>query len=305
MDRLNKILVGIEFSPCSAAALQQAVRIGGWMAEGKSQITVIHVVPIPVYPISGNSFLPVELPPVDILLQAAREQWAAWPPAKEAGANVKFEAILGSPRMELLDRALHDGIDLLVLGAHGEAHGQRGVGPVASACVQRAVAKVLVVREGQSDRFRSVVACVDFSETSRLALEQAIRVAAQDNAALHILHVFDDPWRGVGPPPDLKSHMPDFLERYEEAVEKHLRNFCEPLAHEMVALKAQFHALRFEGHGKGILDFVQRERCDLAVLGTRAKWNLRDFLMGSTAERVVREAPCSILAVKPAGTPTP
>lgn len=38
---------------------------------------------------------------------------------------------------------------------------------------------------------------------------------------------------------------------------------------------------------------------DLAVLGVRSTWNARDFLMGSTAERICRDAGCSILTVRP------
>ncbi|MGA1046288.1 MAG: universal stress protein, partial [Phycisphaerales bacterium] len=33
----------------------------------------------------------------------------------------------------------------------------------------------------------------------------------------------------------------------------------------------------------------------------RGRTNLRDLVLGSTAERVLRHAPCSILAVPPAG----
>ena len=64
---------------------------------------------------------------------------------------------------------------------------------------------------------------------------------------------------------------------------------------------AEFHALLASTHGEGIIAFVQRHGCDLAVLGTRATWNIRDFLWGSTAERVVRECPSSVLTLKPAG----
>jgi nucleotide-binding universal stress UspA family protein len=39
---------------------------------------------------------------------------------------------------------------------------------------------------------------------------------------------------------------------------------------------------------------------DLIVLGTRGHTNLRDVLLGSTAERALSESTCSILAVKPA-----
>ncbi len=299
MDHLKNILVAVDFSSCSAAALKQAARIA---TLNRARVSALHVVEIPAYALPEGSFLPIDLlPPVDLLLSESRERWTQWPPARELGGTVAFECVLGLPRMELLERTRQGAVDLLVVGAHGDFDAKRGVGSIAGACVQRAGTKVLVVREGQTGPFKSVVACVDFSGTSKLALEQAVRIAAQDGAVLHILHVYADPWHGLGPPADIKANLPDINARYKQSVEQHLRSFCEPLSHEMRALKAAFHVEQFGegGHGKGIVEFVARERCDLVVLGTRSKWNARDFFWGSTAERVVREAPCSALAVKP------
>lgn len=40
---------------------------------------------------------------------------------------------------------------------------------------------------------------------------------------------------------------------------------------------------------------------DLIVLGTKGKTNLKYVLLGSTAERLLRDVPCSVLAIKPPG----
>jgi len=52
--------------------------------------------------------------------------------------------------------------------------------------------------------------------------------------------------------------------------------------------------------GRGIAAYAKEHRADLLVLGTQGKTNLRYALLGSTAERVLRELPCSALAAKPA-----
>jgi universal stress protein E len=297
MDRLTNVLVGVDFSPCSGNALAQAVRLARW---NRAEVGALHVVQIPVYALSPDPFLPSIIPPIGLLLDEARARWSTWPPARQSGDGVRFDAVFGAPRAELLDRAQRSGCDLLVLGAHGEFDAGRGIGSTAAACVQKAPTKVLLVREGQSGPYRSVVACIDFSDTSRLALEQAVRIAAQDGAALHVLHIYDDPWRRLPASSEFKANMPDAPEQYRRAVEGRLRSFCEPLSHEVAALRAVFHARPFEGHGRGIIDFVERERADLVILGARGSWNLRDAMLGSTAERVVRHAPCSVLTIKPA-----
>ena len=75
------------------------------------------------------------------------------------------------------------------------------------------------------------------------------------------------------------------------------------ISHELNALKAEIHCLESEwrggGYGHAIVRFIEEQGCDLAALGTRDRWNIRDTIFGSTAERIVRGAPCSILAVKP------
>lgn len=297
MDSLKRILVAVDFSACSSAALRQASRIAAW---NRATLAALHVVPDPVYPLPPDLYFPLDATTTKALLQEARDRWATWSRENQGGASARFDAIIGIPRYEILQRVERDKPDLLVVGAHSELDTRRGIGSTASACVQRAGTRVLVVREDQVAPFRSVVACVDFTDLSREALDQAIRVAAQDDSALHILHVFEDPWRGLRLPDKVRNNLPDLAERYRGSVERHLRSFCEPQEHETGALRATFHAVQADSHGKGIVDFVRHQHCDLAVLGTRSKWNLRDLFWGPTAERVVREASCSVLTIKPA-----
>lgn len=294
MDRLAKILVAVDFSPCSADAFREAARIAAW---SRASLEALHVVDPSLF----TSIPPDPLMPVGLLIEEAREQWGKFIPDCTARAATHLTIEVGRPRDLIVERVRLGKPDLLVVGAHSDLDAHRAIGGNAAACVQHAETKVLIVRESQAGPFKSVVACVDFSETSRLALEQAIRVAAQDDAAVHILHVYTDPWRGRSASAQAPADLPSFRRTHQQAVEDHLQRFCEPMTHEIGALRAEFHALLSSSHGEGIIAFVQRHGCDLAVLGTRATWNLRDFLWGSTAERVVRECPSSVLTVKPMG----
>jgi nucleotide-binding universal stress UspA family protein len=51
-----------------------------------------------------------------------------------------------------------------------------------------------------------------------------------------------------------------------------------------------------------IVRVAQESHCDLIVIGTHGRTGLRRLLMGSVAEKVVRDAPCMVLAVKTAGS---
>lgn len=299
MGTSNMVLVAVDYSPCSAAALVRAARIAAWT---NATLVALHVVEVPEtypwVPLMPSNFA-VVIPPVEDLIAHARRRWDIFAKRHGASAGTRLAIETGNPRDRILETVRREKPALLVVGAHSTSDGQRGIGTTAAACAQWAAAPVLVVREQQSGPFRAIVACVDFSDTSRLALEQAIGIAAEDGAVLNILHVFSDPWRGAVIPDDIKRTMPDFAARYRQAVEEKVQAFCEPFEHELGAIKPVFHGLQSPNHAEGMIEFAARHACDLAVLGTRGKWTMRDYFWGSTAERVVREAPCSVLAVKP------
>jgi nucleotide-binding universal stress UspA family protein len=54
-----------------------------------------------------------------------------------------------------------------------------------------------------------------------------------------------------------------------------------------------------------ISDFVVGHGIDLVVMGTVARGGIPGLLIGNTAERVLRQLPCSVLAVKPDGFVSP
>lgn len=67
------------------------------------------------------------------------------------------------------------------------------------------------------------------------------------------------------------------------------------------AIRTEHVVLDDQGHRSGIVDHAQEVRADLIVLGTRGRTNLRDVVQGTTAEKVLRESSCWVLAVKPTG----
>jgi nucleotide-binding universal stress UspA family protein len=50
---------------------------------------------------------------------------------------------------------------------------------------------------------------------------------------------------------------------------------------------------------RGITGYARDHDIDLIIVGTHGRGAVTQFLMGSAAERVVRTAPCPVLAVRP------
>jgi nucleotide-binding universal stress UspA family protein len=133
---------------------------------------------------------------------------------------------------------------------------------------------------------------VDFSDASRLAMEQAAGLAALCDGALALIHVVSDPRQHGGTLPYRSERpsvrVPDVSRRLEE-----LREAAERLTGKPV-----FSALRFGGAVDEILRFAREGRYDVLVLGTPGVLGCDRLVFGSVADAVVRRAPCNVLVTR-------
>jgi hypothetical protein len=123
-----------------------------------------------------------EFPPeLDELRRINREhvisRLADW--TKEAGApeGHSREVMNGAPLDVLLQESRSRNADLLVLGITGDSLLPYGAGTLATKCLRKTATKVLLVKQTHPQPFRRIVACVDFSETSKEVVKHALREA--------------------------------------------------------------------------------------------------------------------------------
>lgn len=298
MNQHSRILVGLDFSPASLAALRQALRIGRW---SHASVRAEHIVqPIVV----GDGLDPAGVMAAGLdkaMLDDARERWkelvAATPDAKGVHFDTAIDSIVGG----LTRRAAAESATLLVVGNSGEWMGRQGevigTGPVANGCIRRAHCDALIVREGHDKPYTTVVACIDFSLTSRRALAQAMRTAVQDGARLVVVHAFDPPWKRQRAAKAAQQIV--HADAFKDALLARLKAFCETEPHEARFVQPTYALIDVDAHGHGIGAYARSLGADLVVLGKRGHTNLRDLFLGSTAERILREAACSALVVHP------
>lgn len=145
---------------------------------------------------------------------------------------------------------------------------------------------------------RRIVCPIDFSETSRHALEHAVAIAKWYQAHITALHViprqrfpqppifFAEPPHGVTPTP---------AER--RALEEQLRAWLA--AATQAGVKTDL--LVDEGSpAHRILDHASRLGADLLTMGTHGLSGFERFALGSVAEKVLRKAACPVMTVPPA-----
>jgi nucleotide-binding universal stress UspA family protein len=137
--------------------------------------------------------------------------------------------------------------------------------------------------------FQIILHPTDFSQWSQYALNLACSLARHHDARLILLHVWSPPLvpLAVGPAP---VRPEDFS---PGPFEEHLRQLHVPDPEVRVERR-----LEQGDAATQIIHVAQETHCDLIVIGTHGRTGLDRVLMGSVAEKVLRQAPCPVLAVK-------
>jgi len=145
-------------------------------------------------------------------------------------------------------------------------------------------------------KIQSILVPTDFSEDARAAIDAAVEWAAEFGAKIHIVHAYF-----VDVPAVYGGYGGDFL--LPADILEPIREAAESAVAEVVA-DASKRGVPVEGRAtlgdasSTILVEAERLGVDLIVMGTRGLTGLKHVILGSTAERVVRKAPCPVLTVK-------
>jgi nucleotide-binding universal stress UspA family protein len=199
---------------------------------------------------------------------------------------------------EIVRHASRCGADLVVLGTHGRrAMARLVVGSVAAEVIRRAPCPVMAVREAPatgSVRLGRALVAVDFSPESERAIAVAAELVRPAAGRLDLLHVveeiprpkvYDGIWEGF-----------DALEQAEEIRQRCDREMAAMAARAGVSDDHERHLL----HGpvkREILDFLRESPADFVAVGRHGAGGAGEVLLGSTAERLLRTAPCPVLTV--------
>jgi universal stress protein A len=142
MEKVDKILVPVDFSPCSEAALTYAVFLAGQL---QATLLLAHVIPPMGYPIDFATVQPVAYQEfkrgIGQALDKTADRW------RKKGVLIETHLWKGEPAVEVGAAAAHLACDLIVMGTHG----RKGVasllmGSVAEKVVRSASVPVVTIK---------------------------------------------------------------------------------------------------------------------------------------------------------------
>ena len=138
--------------------------------------------------------------------------------------------------------------------------------------------------------YENILVPVDGSDASLDALDEAVALAAEQDARLNVLYVVETAAAsGI-------SGM-DVLSAMEEAGEHAITQASERVREAGLDVDEQ-HVVHGVPH-QSILAAVEEWGVDLVVMGTHGRTGLGRFLLGSVTEKVVRLSPVPVLTVRP------
>jgi nucleotide-binding universal stress UspA family protein len=287
----RKILCPIDFSPTSDEALQVATRLA---IAHDAELVIAHAWYLPPAAFAGEYTYPAAMIR-DIIADSETSLATAVAAAKAQGASRVSSLVLeGQPWMTIvlqLDNAKD--IDLVVLGTHGRSGISRlFLGSVAEMVARHAPCSVLAVPMNGAKPLQRVLCPVDFSASSRRALDLAVDIARTPDGSITLLHVIE--------PPHVYSEEPLSLEidggivsRSQALLEQWAASVT---ANHRIKVTAEIQIGRPGAEIRAMLE--QRGPFDLVALGSHGRVGLRRLILGSIAETTLRHAHRAVLVAR-------
>jgi nucleotide-binding universal stress UspA family protein len=310
---LSRILVPLDGSPTAETVIPQVVELAELR---KAEIVLLRVALAHTLP--GASQVEAQVRAVEeaqTYLAKLEEDLVA------RGLTVSSAVRYGHAAEEILDHARSGGVGLIAMSTHGRSGIRRWVmGSVAEAVARRSPIPVLLLRaqgpvvwSGEAPdrseapptpptptatpvRVRHVLCPVDLSPAARPVLETAGVIAERFGAALTVLHAVYDPLDITCshiPHPPMEELRADMIRIAEATLRRQMRRTlgAYPQASLVVVAGTPYQQ---------IIRFARTHAVDLIIMGTKGSTGLEHFIMGSTAEQVVRTAPCPVLSLRAA-----
>ena len=294
-NRLSTILVATDFSETAESAIAWGAELA--RAHG-ARIVLCHA----LWPTSLASpapeFMPMPVRFYDDLRDAAASRLEKSAASLRAqGLQAATALIVGSAAEVVLGEAKRLAADLIVAGTRGLTGWKKLLlGSTAARLVRRSPCPVLTVHPedvGRHRELRTVLVPTDFSEDATLAAEAAARIVAPlASSRLVLLHAYHVPVEFVSPlavPVLLNDVGP-----IEAAAQIELDEIAARLRGRGTAVETR---LVLGYPPQAILDEAKTLGADLIAMGTHGRSGMKRLVMGSTAERVLPEAPCPVLTL--------
>lgn len=309
MKRFRNILVHADGRDGGRTALRRAIQLA---RANDARLTVAEVIP----ELPPNIRKMRDIKPVAELEEMAREDAQQrlddlLSEVDPAGLNVEKVVLTGTPFLELIRRVLTGRHDLVIkTAAQPDGLSERIFGTTGLQLLRKCPCPVWIIRPESELTFKNILVAVNvFAEHDSEArlnydlVQLSHSLAQTEQASLHVVAAWELWMEGY-----LRTSHHMGAERVEETCRELEYSTGEKLKQVLGKIdsdpKVTTHVLN--GVPEFVIPRVVREQeIDLLVMGTIGRSGLAGVFIGNTADRILSQVNCSVLALKPPGFETP
>jgi nucleotide-binding universal stress UspA family protein len=260
--------------------------------------------------------MPASLPDVLIresVLEAERQRLEQWADVvQQRDLSVETRVLSGVPFLEIIREVLRQEHDLVMTTAKGRSSlRERFFGSTTMHLMRKCPCPVWVVKRSQPERQTRILAAVEPNpqDQERHALsvkimDLATSLARQKQSELIVVHAWF-----LAVERSLRSghvNLSDEVDRWVADTRRQHRQWLVDLVepYSLEELKHEVYLLKGEA-GRLIPEVAVAKDAQLIVMGTVSRTGVSGLLIGNTAEKILGQVDCGVLAVKPDGFVTP
>ncbi len=234
--------------------------------------------------------------------------------------DIQIKVLIGTPFLEIVREVLRNGRDLVIRTPENWDWLDRFFGNDDMQLLRKCPCPVWLVKPEAPKAYRRILAAVDVDDRylpaeletrhmlNRQVLEMAGSLTLSEFAELHVAHAWDaigeSAMRGAfmyEPEEKVLAYVEHVRRQHEANLDDLLQEVTIHLGQDAVDyLKPRTHLVKGWAR-KEIPALAKRIEADLIVMGTVARTGVPGFIMGNTAETILNQIDCSVLAIKPPG----
>jgi nucleotide-binding universal stress UspA family protein len=314
MNRFSNILFVAESAPDNLAAFTQAVELA---KSNQAQLTVLGVVDLPAVSVSALEASEGKLH--EAILGAERDELKELLESANGSPDCEIKVAVGKKFVEVIREVVAEERDL-VIKAIGPQFGVHSLfGSADMKLLRQCPCPLWLIKPTEPKGKRQILAAVDYDPENdaedalnRNILEIATSLALSEFAELHVVHA----WR-LAYEKTLRTRNVGYSSATVDAILANVKTdrglwlkelvneHCGTKSKEVRSyLKPQTHLIKGRA-GHVVPSLCAELGAELIVMGTLGRVGIPGLFIGNTAETILRQIDCSVLAVKPSGFVSP
>lgn len=233
---------------------------------------------------------------------------------RSEGVETSDTVLQGIPFVEIIRKVLRDGHDLVVKAAGGMSEGDSQLfGSLDLHLLRKCPCPVWIMKDPDPQNYACVLAAVDpdrddetRDELNTMVMDLATSLSWLDGSDLHVANAWvldsEDTLRNSA---FAMMEAPD-VDRLVRQAKRESKARFDDLLHRYNYKDTKMTPHHLKGPAKQIIPRLARNiAADLVVMGTVGRTGISGLFIGNTAEGILNQVECSVLAVKPPGFMSP